>query len=73
MLAPAAPPPPPKPKKTGAERIAEMQKGELNEVVVGDEGKNMTIIIERPVGMSHYAVELRTSVGYLGAEQASLL
>lgn len=31
---------PPKPVKTGIERIAEMQKGELNEVLVGDEGKS---------------------------------
>ena len=35
-----APPPklPPKPKKSGAELIAEMQKGELGEVLVEEEG-----------------------------------
>ena len=40
MLAPAVPPPPPpKPKKTGAERIAEMQKGELNDLLIMEEGE----------------------------------
>ena len=33
-----APEVPPKPVKTGVERIAEIQKGELNEVMVEDEG-----------------------------------
>ncbi|TDL23806.1 hypothetical protein BD410DRAFT_151248 [Rickenella mellea] len=33
------PPPPPKPVKTGLERIAQLQEGEVNEITVYDEGE----------------------------------
>lgn len=38
LAAAVPPPPPPKPKKTGAEKIADMQTGELNDILITEEG-----------------------------------